>query len=673
MSGGLIQLVITGEQDSALTYNPEITFFKKLYRRHTKFSLELKEVSTEQEQKFGDKISFNLTNGDLIHRCFIQIDLPALLFDDSTIKTNEYILWKNNNTIKLNKNVEKWFNDYNNFKNYASIELTLYKQLIILFLSEKITLNSIKSCVLLLNNINIKRSQYIKLIDTNILDKVNISKYISSLNKILTYNNPELDKNNISIYTIKNRLSVINNNIQKYLQYYHTNWKDALKLSQKLSNIKFAWTQYIGHYYFTQFELDIGGQITEYYSSDQLHIYQYHHLKEEQIKNYNIMIGHDIELYEYSANGTPLKTLLIPLLFYFNKNVGSALPLIAMRNTNISISLKINKLRNLIYFRDWEDEYNNLTVLSIEYNNSLNNNLNFNKYTYDTIKEKIIYNLDNINYTALELIYPELLDTEIDFILDNFGINKVLCLNEWIYFKNNLYKHPLLHKKLDIIDKNIDYNYLLSKVPDPNVKLLTECIYLDEIERHKFCSSKLEYIIEGFQENVFDVDNKMIFNGEISINRPNKYFKWFIQPKNFLYGLTEYGKVTPYLFNYSNYYTNKIFERQIITLNQIEILNEQLDNKFYNLVQSNKLLNRTLLDNVYFYTFSLYPEEQQPSGTANLSVIKEKKIKYIMNQNFLTEYTNSLLNPNNVGLQLKILSSCYSLFVVHKSVARIIF
>ena len=172
MSGGLIQLVITGEQDSALTYNPEITFFKKLYRRHTKFSLELKEVSTEQEQKFGDKISFNLTNGDLIHRCFIQIDLPALLFDDSTIKTNEYILWKNNNTIKLNKNVEKWFNDYNNFKNYASIELTLYKQLIILFLSEKITLNSIKSCVLLLNNINIKRSQYIKLIDTNILDKV---------------------------------------------------------------------------------------------------------------------------------------------------------------------------------------------------------------------------------------------------------------------------------------------------------------------------------------------------------------------------------------------------------------------------------------------------------------------------------------------------------------------
>jgi hypothetical protein len=44
MAGGLIQLVTSGKQDTALTYNPEITFFKKVYRRHTNFSLELKEI-----------------------------------------------------------------------------------------------------------------------------------------------------------------------------------------------------------------------------------------------------------------------------------------------------------------------------------------------------------------------------------------------------------------------------------------------------------------------------------------------------------------------------------------------------------------------------------------------------------------------------------------------------
>ena len=44
MTGGLIQLVTSGNQDVALTYNPEITFFKKKYKRHTNFSLELKEI-----------------------------------------------------------------------------------------------------------------------------------------------------------------------------------------------------------------------------------------------------------------------------------------------------------------------------------------------------------------------------------------------------------------------------------------------------------------------------------------------------------------------------------------------------------------------------------------------------------------------------------------------------
>ena len=89
MTGGLIQLVTSGHQDVSLTYNPEITFFKKKYRRHTNFSLELKEIYTEQQPNFGDKISFILSNGDLIHRCFIQVDLPTLMFSDSIIKNND--------------------------------------------------------------------------------------------------------------------------------------------------------------------------------------------------------------------------------------------------------------------------------------------------------------------------------------------------------------------------------------------------------------------------------------------------------------------------------------------------------------------------------------------------------------------------------------------------------
>ena len=38
--GGLMQLVAYGAQDVYLTGNPQITFFKVVYRRHTNFSTE---------------------------------------------------------------------------------------------------------------------------------------------------------------------------------------------------------------------------------------------------------------------------------------------------------------------------------------------------------------------------------------------------------------------------------------------------------------------------------------------------------------------------------------------------------------------------------------------------------------------------------------------------------
>ena len=41
MGGGLMQLVAMGAQDVYLTGNPQITFFKVVYRRHTNFSKEV--------------------------------------------------------------------------------------------------------------------------------------------------------------------------------------------------------------------------------------------------------------------------------------------------------------------------------------------------------------------------------------------------------------------------------------------------------------------------------------------------------------------------------------------------------------------------------------------------------------------------------------------------------
>ena len=76
MGGGLMQLVAYGAQDIYLTGNPQITFFKVVYRRHTNFSME----SIQQTWNGGSNSSSGRCtatisrNGDLVHKLYFQID-----------------------------------------------------------------------------------------------------------------------------------------------------------------------------------------------------------------------------------------------------------------------------------------------------------------------------------------------------------------------------------------------------------------------------------------------------------------------------------------------------------------------------------------------------------------------------------------------------------------------
>ena len=79
MGGGLMQLVAYGAQDIYLTGNPQITFFKVVYRRHTNFSMESIEQTFNGTADFGKKVTCTISrNGDLIHRVYLQVGLPQV-------------------------------------------------------------------------------------------------------------------------------------------------------------------------------------------------------------------------------------------------------------------------------------------------------------------------------------------------------------------------------------------------------------------------------------------------------------------------------------------------------------------------------------------------------------------------------------------------------------------
>ena len=84
-NGGLIQLVAYGAQDMYLTGNPQITFFKGLYRRYSNFSMESIEQTFNGNVDFDKRVSCTISrNGDLIHKVYLQAAIPDVAVSDAS-------------------------------------------------------------------------------------------------------------------------------------------------------------------------------------------------------------------------------------------------------------------------------------------------------------------------------------------------------------------------------------------------------------------------------------------------------------------------------------------------------------------------------------------------------------------------------------------------------------
>ena len=71
-----MQLVAMGAQDVFLTGNPQITFFKMVYKRHTNFAVEAIEQIVNGDFAFGNNLSCTIArNGDLITKMYIKCDV----------------------------------------------------------------------------------------------------------------------------------------------------------------------------------------------------------------------------------------------------------------------------------------------------------------------------------------------------------------------------------------------------------------------------------------------------------------------------------------------------------------------------------------------------------------------------------------------------------------------
>ena len=92
MGGGLMQLVAYGAQDIYLTGNPQITFFKVVYRRHTNFSMETIQQTINGTSTATSGGSGTVTisrNGDLVHKVYVTSSTASIENGDELVSEVE--------------------------------------------------------------------------------------------------------------------------------------------------------------------------------------------------------------------------------------------------------------------------------------------------------------------------------------------------------------------------------------------------------------------------------------------------------------------------------------------------------------------------------------------------------------------------------------------------------
>jgi len=89
-----MQLVAYGAQDVYLTGNPQITFWKVTYRRHTNFAMESIEQTFNGQADFGRRVTCTISrNGDLAYRTLLQVTLPEINQTMANSSGDVYARW----------------------------------------------------------------------------------------------------------------------------------------------------------------------------------------------------------------------------------------------------------------------------------------------------------------------------------------------------------------------------------------------------------------------------------------------------------------------------------------------------------------------------------------------------------------------------------------------------
>jgi len=112
----------------------------------------------------------------------------------------------------------------------------------------------------------------------------------------------------------------------------------------------FAWIKYLGHYIIDYVSVEFDGQTIESQTGEWLQIWHKLSQLAEHERGYNLMIGNVDELQSFSTADKKGYKLYIPLQFWFCRNVGSSIPLVALKHTLTTLRVKLKNFSDVAFF-----------------------------------------------------------------------------------------------------------------------------------------------------------------------------------------------------------------------------------------------------------------------------------------------------------------------------------
>jgi len=367
--------------------------------------------------------------------------------------------------------------------------------------------------------------------------------------------------------------------------------------------LRFKWVENIANYMIYSYTLKIDTQTIDIVWGEWMDIWNELTLTADKKDGYNRMTGNveefmrpkssnpsvnynnnRITYYSYPTAGTTAdkpsiasRRLYIPIPFWFTKNPGLALPLIALQYQNIDLVIEVRNIEELYTIYDIQTA---LYYSPLGYRQLI------------ASRQNVLSTLNTPNMGSVQMINSSRVVSSQSVDNDDVSIQRFLVPIGQSYAN--------ISSSVDI-DAYLECNY----------------VFLDEAERKSIASQSHDFLVE----RVYRIDKEGITTQgmiDLVIQHPVKEIIWVARRND--------AKI----YNSWNNFTNSLRNEQNSNiLNTAKMLwngMERFEEKpyvFFNMIQPYKYHTRCPRDGIYVYSFALYPEKTQPSGSFNASIINK--------------------------------------------------